>query len=337
MLSALLQTPLHRRRQTMAVAAWFYCPVLSMIMLAVLFTYYKVTWPVLLAYYAWYVYSIRMPFEGATAEWLVGKLGVFTHFCPYFPITVHFDGNAEHHFTTTTNNQQYMFGYHPHGIFGLGAVGAFAMSRPTALSKLKLRLLTVDINFYIPVWREVLMSMGLAGVGRESVRHLLRSGHSIAIVVGGAREALDAMPGSYDLVLRKRKGFFREALRHGCAVVPVFGFGENEVYSLQVANRHPGSWLRACQDRLIHIFGFTLPVFNGRGMFNYDRGVLPRRHAIHVVIGEPIGCERVADPTSEDIDRLQSVYIERLQAIYDTFKRQYPTGNGNAPELRIVE
>lgn len=334
MLSALLRTPLHRRRQTMAVAAWFYCPLLSLVVLLVLIRYYKYTWWLLLAYFSWYFYSLRMPFHGETVAGLKGlvlRLGIFTHFSAYFPINIHYDGDAE---VLVQKHSQLMFGYHPHGIFGLGAVGAFAMSRPVCTSRFKLRLLTVDFNFYIPIWREVLMSLGLAGVGRESVKCLLQSGHSLAIVIGGAREALDAKPSSYDLVLRKRRGFFREALQHGCAVVPVFGFGENELYVQMVRDRD--SWLRACQDRLIHIFGFTLPLFNGRGMFNYERGVLPRRHPVNVVIGEPIEVQAVSVPSEEDITLLQEEYICRLEAIYDRHKKHFHP-QGRPPKLRIVQ
>jgi 2-acylglycerol O-acyltransferase 2 len=334
MLTALLQTPLHRRRQTLAVATWFYCPVLSIALFALLLYYYKYTWPVLIAYCTWLFYSFRAPFEGKTFGWLSGlveKSRVFLHFSAYFPATVEFYGGAEEKFRQCADDGQYMFGYHPHGIFGLGAVAAFVMNKPAALSGLKLRLLTVDFNFYIPIWRELLMSLGLAGVGRESVRRLLATRHSLAIVIGGAREALDATPGSCDLVLRKRKGFFREALSRGCAVVPVFGFGENDLYDQMC---RPESWLRSCQDRLIHIFGFTLPLFNGRGMFNYERGVLPRRHALHVVVGEPITVERVECPSAEQIEALQAVYIEQLTALYDAFKEKYHKNRTRS--LRVI-
>lgn len=47
------------------------------------------------------------------------------------------------------------------------------------------------------------------------------------IVVGGAAEALYAFPGKYDLVLKKRLGFIRVAIRNGACLVPVISFGEN--------------------------------------------------------------------------------------------------------------
>lgn len=47
------------------------------------------------------------------------------------------------------------------------------------------------------------------------------NGKGALVVVGGAQEAMQTKPGSHDLVLSKRKGFFRVALNHGCRLVPV--------------------------------------------------------------------------------------------------------------------
>lgn len=37
----------------------------------------------------------------------------------------------------------------------------------------------------------------------------------MAIIIGGAQEALNARPGAYTLLLRNRKGFIKLALLHG--------------------------------------------------------------------------------------------------------------------------
>ena len=56
-------------------------------------------------------------------------------------------------------------------------------------------------------------------------------GQSIMLAIGGATESLYAGPGTYDLVLQRRKGFVRIALQTGASLVPVLNFGENELFN----------------------------------------------------------------------------------------------------------
>ena len=65
------------------------------------------------------------------------------------------------------------------------------------------------------------------------------------------------------------------------SLVPVFSFGENELY-VQVSNPK-GSKVRAIQDFLTRYFGFSPPLFHGRGIFNYSFGLLPYRKPITTV------------------------------------------------------
>ena len=55
-------------------------------------------------------------------------------------------------------------------------------------------------------------------MSKESISYILEQpekGYAVVIVVGGAEEALDAHPGKYILVLGKRKGFVKMAMKHG--------------------------------------------------------------------------------------------------------------------------
>jgi hypothetical protein len=67
-------------------------------------------------------------------------------------------------------------------------------------------LLTLTTNFKIPIYRELLLLMGLRSVSKRSCSTILKegSGNSICIVVGGAAESLSAHPGTADLTLLKR-------------------------------------------------------------------------------------------------------------------------------------
>ena len=57
------------------------------------------------------------------------------------------------------------------------------------------------------------------------------SGNAAVLVVGGAAESLNTGDKQkVKLFLVRRKGFVKIALQHGRDLVPVFGFGENEIY-----------------------------------------------------------------------------------------------------------
>lgn len=92
---------------------------------------------------------------------------------------------------------------------------------------------TLTSNFRAPFIREYILAHGLRSVSRASILHILgsRPGNAVVLVPGGAAESLLAAPGRMDLVLNRRKGFVRVALRAGAALVPVLAFGENEMYS----------------------------------------------------------------------------------------------------------
>lgn len=63
--------------------------------------------------------------------------------------------------------------------------------------------------------------------------------------------------------------------------MPIFSFGENSLYD-QVDNTQ-GSCLRWIQNRLQKIMGISLPLFHGRGVFQYSFGLIPFRRPIYTV------------------------------------------------------
>lgn len=123
-------------------------------------------------------------------------------------------------------------------------------------------------NFRLPLYRDLILSLGIASVSRQSCEAILSSGpgRSIVIVIGGAAESLNARPGIADLTLKRRLGFIRLAIKHNASLVPVFSFGENDLYE-QVDNSK-GSALWKVQKKMQSLLGFTLPLFHARGIFN---------------------------------------------------------------------
>jgi 2-acylglycerol O-acyltransferase 2 len=82
----------------------------------------------------------------------------------------------------------------------MGAVATFAteaLDFSDTFPGIEPRLLTLASNFKLPIYRDLLLAMGLCSVSRRSCERALRKGKgsSITIVVGGAAESLNARPG----------------------------------------------------------------------------------------------------------------------------------------------
>ncbi|KFM70166.1 2-acylglycerol O-acyltransferase 2-A, partial [Stegodyphus mimosarum] len=302
-----LRIPLERRLQTAAV--FYYCTNFIFFGFSMLFlwiylfftNYYFVS----LLYLAWFIYDHKTCCQGGRRlEWL-RRWRIWKYFANYFPVkmikTADFDPN-----------KNYILGYHPHGIMCYGAFSCFA-TEATNFSEvfpgITPRILTLEGQFWFPFHREHILSTGACAATKESIEwNLTREGkgNALILVVGGASEALDAHPGRASLVLKRRKGFVRLAIKHGASLVPVFGFGENDLFD-QLDNP-PGSSLRKIQDRLKTYLGFSLPIVHGRGIFQYNFGMLPYRKPINVIIGKPIDVERNPKPTEEEVSKLHQRY-----------------------------
>lgn len=187
------------------------------------------------------------------------------------------------------------------------------------------------------------MGMGLASVSRESCENLLTKGgadgegmgRAITIVVGGARESLDAQPHSLRLILNSRKGFIKLAARTGADLVPVLGFGENDLYEQVDSDQHP--YIHKIQILIKKAMGFTIPLFHARGVFNYDVGLMPYRTPLNIVVGRPIEViqQRNQDKIDEEyINELHSKYVQELRRLWEEWKDVY--AYNRTSELEIV-
>lgn len=158
-------------------------------------------------------------------------------------------------------------------------------------------------------------------------------GRGITIVVGGARESLDAQPNKLRLVLKRRKGFVKMAIRTGADLVPVLAFGENDLYEQVQPDEHPK--IHRFQLLVKKILGFTIPLFHARGVFNYDVGLMPYRRPLNIVVGKPIRVMQSSTPEQEDIDRVHEEYIQELENIWNTWKDDFAPQRKE--ELQFVE
>lgn len=328
--------PTERRLQTLAVVVHSVSIIGTVSMFFALCAN-PFAWPVLIIYLL-HILTSKAATDGSLrfrSEWFRSSY-LWDLFAGYFPAKLH----KTHDLPPT---RKYIFGYHPHGIISHGAWAAFvtdALDFSQKFPGITNSLLTLDSNFRIPLYRDYILAMGVRSVSKDSIVNILSRGgannegmgRAVTIVIGGARESLEAQPGLFRLILKQRKGFIKVAVRTGADLVPVLAFGENDLYEQLQPNKHP--LVHQVQMFVLRVWKFTLPFLHGRGIFNYDVGLMPFRHPLNIVVGAPIKVQQSSNPSQEEIDRLHGLYVDELQKIWDRYKDEFAPDRKE--EMQIV-
>uniref|UniRef100_A0A673JQY3 Acyltransferase n=1 Tax=Sinocyclocheilus rhinocerous TaxID=307959 RepID=A0A673JQY3_9TELE len=271
-------------------------------------------WVIAAIYTAWLIYDWNTPKQGGRRSTWVRNWTVWKYFRDYFPIRL----IKTHHLLPSRN---YIFGYHPHGIFCFGAFCNFG-TEATGFSKIfpgiKPSLATLAGNFRLPVFRDYLMSGGICPVNRNSIDFLLSSngtGNAVVIVIGGAAESLYCAPGMNSVTLKKRKGFVKL------------------VYKQVIFD--DGSWWRTVQKRLQKILGFAPCLFHGCGLFFPESwGLVPYCKPIATVVGEPITVPKIEEPSQDVIDMYHAMYIRSLKSLFDNYKTRFGLNESDTLQIQ---
>ncbi|RPB12045.1 diacylglycerol acyltransferase [Morchella conica CCBAS932] len=357
-----LNVPMKRRLQTAAVLLHgFTIPLYTSLFWFLLAI--PLTWPILLPYLLYCLFS-EAHLDGSAPRRrspFLRSLPLWRLYTDYFPLKLHAT-------TALDPAKNYIFTYHPHGIISHGAFGHFCTEHTTGFEALfpgiTNTLLTLDSNFRVPFYRDFLLLMGLASVSRRSCEALLRGeaaprpsspnstpasscslqqqytapsggGRAITIVLGGARESLEAIPGRMALVVKRRRGVLKIAIRENAGLVPVLSFGENELYEQVVPAG--GGVVARLQMFVKRVAGFTVPLFHARGVFNYDVGLLPYRREVNTVVGRPVFPRaQMESPRDGDVEELQERYLAELRRLWEEHKDVYARGRLPGKEGEMV-
>ncbi|KPJ03386.1 2-acylglycerol O-acyltransferase 2-A [Papilio xuthus] len=315
--------PMTRRLQTLGAAGWI-CLVLfgeALSILVFLSILYSSMWWLALGYAVWMLKDVETPNKGGRRfEW-VRNWSWWRNYCDYFPIKLIKTAELD-------PSKNYLFACFPHGVVSSGAFGAFATNALNfyrTFPGMTCHMITLGGHFLVPLFRDLILALGGCASSEESLLHLLdkrkHTGKCVALIVGGAAEALDSHPGEYCVILSRRKGFIRVAMKTGAPLVPVFSFGEPDVF--RPLNNPRDSLLRRFQEKFRELTGISpiLPI--GRGFFQYTFGVLPLRSPITTVVGTPMEIERNLEPTDEEVDAVHAEFTRRLIELFESEKSKY--------------
>ena len=169
--------------------------------------------------------------------------------------------------------------------------------------------------------REFFLCFGAVSSSRTSLNNLLSQPGGVApvLLIGGVPEMDNCHPEEIRLIIKKRKGFVKMALRHGACLVPSFSFGEAGLYR----QPGPGGLTRNWQLKVRKFIGISPVIFFGRGWLQDTFGILPQRNPVTVVVGEPIDVEKTVNPSDEEIDELHAKYVTELKNLYKKYNPKF--------------
>lgn len=176
----------------------------------------------------------------------------------YFPVKLETAADF-----TLDPEKNYILCAFPHGYIALGM--QILCNSTLLISELfknhRRYLATLDINFYIPFYRELMLVLGFVSVSATSLKHILcrpSRGNVIVLLPGGVQEVFFCNSHKkYIFFLKNRKGFVKLALLTGSPLIPTICFGENNIYNI-VDNYFFYKFAKLFKKLLG--FGFIIPI-----------------------------------------------------------------------------
>jgi 1-acyl-sn-glycerol-3-phosphate acyltransferase len=173
--------------------------------------------------------------------------------------------------------------------------------------------LLADRNLWkIPGFRQVITSIGALPGEPEAAEELLRRGELVVVYPGGVDDSLKLSHQRYQLQWKERAGFARVAMAARVPIIPVVGFGIDEMYRVVGHEHFIGR----------RIFGsprYDLPI-----AFGAFGTMLPRPSKQTFRALSPI--DTTGDPTSkEDVQRVRTATWSALETHLSDARRS-PAG-----------
>lgn len=213
-----------------------------------------------------------------------------------------------------------IFACFPHGVvsFHHGVLmtdtGGFMTKFPSFVTNR--RDLVASITLAVPGYRELLMWLGCVDAGKETAKNVLNSGKHLYILPGGEAEQLLTKYKKHRIFVNNRKGFIKLAIEHGCALIPVYAFGETDMY-------HTTAFALGVRKALMKHLRIAVPLFWG-----IWGSPIPKRTTLSVVVGKPIAVGKVEPEniTREMVEETHAAFVRALKTLFDKHKKKcgYP-------------
>ena len=201
-----------------------------------------------------------------------------------------------------------IYAYHPHGLYAVAPLVHILRGDISA------SLVTIPLAAHFPVVSLITRTLGIISSDKENLRRVLKGGGSIAILIGGVREAEETAVNTMRLCADKT-GIFELAIETDAQIVPVISYGENEIFRVW----KPLGWFQDALKRLIHL-KILLPYAGD--ILKLLRGGCPQ-------VDSYMGAGLAAGAAGGSVETLRDEYKRAFEELYS---RTRPAGYGEKIE-----
>jgi len=205
---------------------------------------------------------------------------------------------------------------HPHGLFNMAHL-MHVGTKFTAWPERNIQGTALYSLWRIPFVNELLEAFVPSNY--DAMKHVLDSGKSLSLSLGGLAEAYTISPERFCLKIKDRKGAFKLAIETGTPLVPVLVYGENEIFEVM---KGPSIDMLAKVLNYVNI-PFMFPTFQSIWKtMNLIRE--PYDIKVSTFIGSPIEVE-IGTASKDRIECLRNTYMKKLEELYkETRPAHYP-------------
>lgn len=235
------------------------------------------------------------------------------------------------------DGKHYVMPWHPHGALAIVATFFFSYLSSCKYPGGTMRFVCIaPLLLRIPFLSEFLLVCGGREQSYSTFDKLLRSGATVAVQPGGIREQVETDATQERLFFPGRLGFVRLAMKHGVPLLPIYVFGENQLFPTSGWTRKVNKWLYrnfkvGCL--LIHGLGGlpNTPLVPNPLLLPTPGAGLHARWGNPVDVGGPNEC-----PSDELVREMFERYVVELRRLFDTYKDELLPPEVAAQGLQII-
>lgn len=230
------------------------------------------------------------------------------------------NGEESVKYGTWDEGKQFVMAWHPHGAFTIAALyfvsNMWARKWPGGPDSPHRFVCVAPLLLNIPGLAEFLLLCNARSQDSKTFSSLLGTGSIVAVQPGGIKEQVATDANRETVLFGRNLGFIRLALKHGTPILPVYAFGENQLYPTSGFVR-----------KLNALFGTNL-VVHGLGNIPVtpllpNPLLLPKAGSgLHIRWGQPVDVGPPDEsPSEEKVLLVFEHYVGALRQLFDAHKR----------------